>query len=104
METFSFFFLFQTDGKYLIEVDRVLKPGGYFVWTSPLTNTQGVLHKKENQKRWNFIQEFVEYLCWEMLPQQDETVVWKKTSKSNCYSSRYGILDRIHFTLYNCLT
>ncbi|XP_038898273.1 probable pectin methyltransferase QUA2 [Benincasa hispida] len=76
------------DGRYLIEVDRVLKPGGYFVWTLPLTNTQGVLHKKENQKRWSFIQDFVEYLCWEMLPQQDETVVWKKTSKSNCYSSR----------------
>ncbi|KAJ6685582.1 SAM-DEPENDENT METHYLTRANSFERASE [Salix purpurea] len=72
------------DGYFLIEADRVLKPGGYFVWTSPLTNARN----KENQKRWNFVQDFAENLCWEMLSQQDETVVWKKTSKRSCYSSR----------------
>lgn len=71
------------------------------MWTSPLTNTQSVLNKKENQKSWNFIQDFVEYLCWEMLNQQDETVVWKKTSKSNCYSSRYDMRDRMDLTLCN---
>ena len=68
----------------LIEVDRVLKPGGYFVWTSPLTNARN----KENQKRWNFVLDFAENLCWEMLSQQDETVVWRKTSKKKCYSGR----------------
>ncbi|KAJ8762506.1 hypothetical protein K2173_007945 [Erythroxylum novogranatense] len=72
------------DGVYLIEVDRVLKPGGYFVWSSPLTNARN----KENQKRWNFVQDFAKNLCWEMLSQQDETVVWKKTSKRNCYDLR----------------
>ncbi|KAF5739742.1 hypothetical protein HS088_TW12G00952 [Tripterygium wilfordii] len=76
------------DGIFLVEVDRVLKPGGYFVWTSPLTNTQGFLRNKENQKRWNLVQNFAENLCWEMMSQQDETVVWRKTSKKSCYSSR----------------
>lgn len=74
----------------MIEADRVLRPGGYFVWTSPLTNLQGSLRKKENQKRWNFVRAFAESLCWDMLPQQDETVVWKKTSKKACYGSRLG--------------
>ncbi|CAK7347157.1 unnamed protein product [Dovyalis caffra] len=74
----------QKDGMFLIEADRVLKPGGYFVWTSPLTNARN----KENQKRWNFVRDFADNLCWEMLSQQDETVVWKKTSKKSCYSSR----------------
>lgn len=72
------------DGILLIEVDRVLKPGGYFVWTSPLTNARN----KENLKKWNFIRDYAANLCWEMLSQQDETVVWKKTSKTSCYSSR----------------
>ncbi|KAA8538097.1 hypothetical protein F0562_027705 [Nyssa sinensis] len=76
------------DGILLIEVDRVLRPGGYFVWTSPLTNVHGSLRNKENQKRWNFVRNFAESLCWDMLSQQDETVVWKKTSKRNCYVSR----------------
>ncbi|KAE8729359.1 putative pectin methyltransferase QUA2 [Hibiscus syriacus] len=33
------------DGILLIEVDRVLKPGGYFVWTSPLTNVHSFLRQ-----------------------------------------------------------
>ncbi|KAK9270027.1 hypothetical protein L1049_025600 [Liquidambar formosana] len=78
----------QKDGIFLIEVDRVLRPGGYFVWTSPLTNAQGYRRNKENQKRWDFVRNFAENLCWDMLSQQDETVVWKKTSKKNCYASR----------------
>ncbi|KAH0898136.1 hypothetical protein HID58_047704 [Brassica napus] len=32
----------QKDGLLLVEVDRVLKPGGYFVWTSPLTNARSL--------------------------------------------------------------
>ncbi|KAL5705220.1 putative pectin methyltransferase qua2 [Ranunculus cassubicifolius] len=77
----------QKDGILLVEADRVLRPGGYFVWTSPLTNTQS--HRnKENQKKWTSVLQFAESLCWEMLSQQDETVVWKKTSKKNCYTSR----------------
>ncbi|KAF8411443.1 hypothetical protein HHK36_003993 [Tetracentron sinense] len=78
----------QKEGILLVEVDRVLKPGGYFVWTSPLTNIQRSLHNKENQMKWNFVRTFAENLCWDMLSQQDETVVWKKTSKRACYASR----------------
>ncbi|CAI8585575.1 unnamed protein product [Vicia faba] len=74
----------QKDGNLLIEVDRLLRPGGYFVWTSPLTNARN----KENQKRWKFVHDFTENLCWEMLSQQDETVVWKKASKKSCYTKR----------------
>ncbi|KAF2299702.1 hypothetical protein GH714_002579 [Hevea brasiliensis] len=74
----------ERDGIFLIEVDRVLKPGGYFVWTSPLTNARN----RENLKRWNLVRDFAENICWEMLSQQDETVVWRKTTKKNCYSSR----------------
>ncbi|XP_058096854.1 probable pectin methyltransferase QUA2 [Magnolia sinica] len=78
----------QKDGIFLVEVDRVLRPGGYFVWSSPLTNTQRSLRDKEKQKKWTFVRGFAENLCWEMLSQQDETVVWKKTSKRDCYDSR----------------
>ncbi|XP_012450019.1 probable pectin methyltransferase QUA2 isoform X1 [Gossypium raimondii] len=78
----------EKDGIFLIEVDRVLKPGGYFVWTSPLTNVQSFLRNKEKQKRWNFVRDFAENLCWELMSQQEETVLWKKTSKKNCYNSR----------------
>ncbi|XP_031391104.1 probable pectin methyltransferase QUA2 [Punica granatum] len=78
----------QKDGIFLIEADRVLRPGGYFVWTSPLTIAPGNNRKKGNPKRWNFINSFTENMCWELLAQQDETIIWKKTSKTSCYAAR----------------
>ncbi|KAG1330772.1 putative pectin methyltransferase QUA2 [Cocos nucifera] len=87
-----------TDGIFLIEVDRLLRPGGYFVWTSP-TNTQRPLHDKVNQKKWSLVRDSAEKLCWDMLSQQDETIVWKKTTNKKCYSSRKSgppLCDRIH--------
>ncbi|RZC60109.1 hypothetical protein C5167_021867 [Papaver somniferum] len=58
------------DGAFLIEVDRLLKPGGYFVTVStPL-------------------EEFTESICWSLLAQQEETFVWQKTSDVQCYASR----------------
>ncbi|CAD5188237.1 unnamed protein product [Musa acuminata subsp. malaccensis] len=77
----------KNDGIFLVEVDRLLRPGGYFVWTSQI-NTHRSLRDKENQKKWSIIHEFAESLCWDMLSQQDETIVWKKTSRRKCYSSR----------------
>ncbi|XP_068642848.1 probable pectin methyltransferase QUA2 [Aristolochia californica] len=89
----------QKEGIYLVEVDRVLRPGGYFVWTSPITNTQRLVRNKENQKKWSFIRDFASNLCWDMLSQEDETVIWKKTSRRNCYASRksgVGICSKGH--------
>ncbi|XP_024973166.1 probable pectin methyltransferase QUA2 [Cynara cardunculus var. scolymus] len=78
----------QKDGMHLIEVDRVLRPGGYFVWTSPFAKTPSAARKKDNIKRWDFVRNFVKDLCWDLVSQQDQTVVWKKTSKKTCYASR----------------
>lgn len=54
-------------------------------------NTHRYLRDKENQRKWTSIHSFAENLCWDMLSQQDETIVWKKTSKKKCYSSRYAV-------------
>lgn len=85
-----FFFLkkFGTDGLHLIEVDRVLRPGGYFVWTSPIANTPISTRNKDNLKKWDFVRNFAKDLCWDLLSQQDKTVVWKKPSNKDCYASR----------------
>ncbi|KAJ0751263.1 putative sarcosine/dimethylglycine N-methyltransferase [Helianthus annuus] len=75
------------DGIHLIEVDRVLRPGGYFVWTSPIANTRASVKNKDNLKKWDFVRNFAKNLCWELLSQQDNTVVWKKPSDKDCYTS-----------------
>lgn len=58
------------------------------MWTDPVINSQRSLRNKANLKKWNTVRTLAENFCWDMLPQQDETVVWKKTSKRNCYSTR----------------
>ncbi|KAI3504994.1 hypothetical protein L1887_26834 [Cichorium endivia] len=78
----------QKDGIHLIEVDRVLRPGGYFVWTSPIANTPVSSRNKDYLKKWDFVRNFAKDLCWELLSQQDKTVVWKKPSNKDCYASR----------------
>ncbi|KAG0499404.1 hypothetical protein HPP92_004095 [Vanilla planifolia] len=77
----------KNDGVFLVEVDRLLRPGGYFIWTSPLISARSLLNE-DSQKKWTFIREFSENICWDLLSQQGETVLWKKTSTTECYNSR----------------
>lgn len=80
----------EKDGMFLIEVDRVLKPGGYFVLTSPTSKSRG---SQLNTRKGNMLTpvgEFSQKLCWSPVKQQDETFIWQKTSDTNCYTFRHG--------------
>ncbi|MCL7045110.1 hypothetical protein MKW94_013619 [Papaver nudicaule] len=76
------------DGAFLIEVDRLLKPGGYFVLTSPTTNPQGGSLSVKKVTVSTPLEEFTESICWSLLAQQEETFVWQKTADVQCYASR----------------
>ncbi|CAN8266636.1 unnamed protein product [Cochlearia groenlandica] len=77
------------DAMLLLEVDRVLKPGGYFVLTSPTNKAQG--NFPDTKKKTSIstrVDELSKKICWSLTGQQDETFLWQKTTDSNCYSSR----------------
>ncbi|KAK1269532.1 putative methyltransferase PMT5 [Acorus gramineus] len=76
------------DGAFLIEVDRVLRPGGYFVLTSPTNKLQGGLSRARSKIVFAPIEEFSHRICWSLLAQQDDTLIWQKTADLNCYASR----------------
>ncbi|RYR17820.1 hypothetical protein Ahy_B03g062494 isoform C [Arachis hypogaea] len=78
----------EKNGMFLIEVDRVLKPGGYFVLTSPTIRPQGSSSREKNRIMLNPMEELTQQLCWTLLAQQDETFIWQKTADVDCYSSR----------------
>uniref|UniRef100_A0A3Q7FV36 Methyltransferase n=1 Tax=Solanum lycopersicum TaxID=4081 RepID=A0A3Q7FV36_SOLLC len=75
------------DGLFLIEIDRVLKPGGYFVLTSSTTQQQGSSTGAKKGIMPTPLEEFTKNLCWSLLEQQDETFIWQKTVDSQCYTS-----------------
>ncbi|XP_022998585.1 probable methyltransferase PMT2 isoform X1 [Cucurbita maxima] len=71
------------DGKYLMEVDRVLRPGGYWVLSGPPINW------KTNYKSWQRpreeleeeqrkIEEVAKLLCWEKKSEKGEIAIWQK--------------------------
>ncbi|XP_050375279.1 probable methyltransferase PMT2 [Argentina anserina] len=81
------------DGKYLKEVDRVLRPGGYWVLSGPPINW------KNNYKSWQRpreeleeeqrkIEEAAKLLCWEKKYEKGETAIWQKRVSSDSCSSR----------------
>ncbi|KAK3035927.1 hypothetical protein RJ639_031350 [Escallonia herrerae] len=80
-----------SDGMFLIEVDRVLKPGGYFVLTSPTSRQHGSSVSSKKGIMSNQIEELAQKICWSLLAQQEETFIWQKTIDAECYtSSKHG--------------
>ncbi|KAI9124818.1 hypothetical protein K1719_004145 [Acacia pycnantha] len=79
----------EKDGLFLIEVDRVLKPGGYFVLTSPTSRPMRSSSQVNLIKRimLNPLEGLTQKLCWTLLAQQDETFIWQKTADTKCYKS-----------------
>ncbi|KAK8657547.1 hypothetical protein V6N13_035778 [Hibiscus sabdariffa] len=75
------------EGMFLIEFDRLLKPGGYFVITSPISKSHGRATNKKKRSMLTPLAEFTEKICWSLIAQQDETFIWRKTADAHCYSS-----------------
>ncbi|XP_030956644.1 probable methyltransferase PMT5 [Quercus lobata] len=78
----------EKDGMFLIEADRVLKPGGYFVLTSPTDKLHESSVSMKNRNMLTPLEELTQKICWSLLAQQDETFIWQKTGDTDCYASR----------------
>ncbi|KAI3808829.1 hypothetical protein L1987_24791 [Smallanthus sonchifolius] len=73
----------QYDGVYLIEVDRVLRPGGYWILSGPPINwenhwrgwerTEEDLNEEQTQ-----IEKVAKSLCWKKLVQKGDLAIWQK--------------------------
>uniref|UniRef100_A0A0C9RLG6 Methyltransferase n=1 Tax=Wollemia nobilis TaxID=56998 RepID=A0A0C9RLG6_9CONI len=66
------------NGSYFIEMDRLLRPGGYFVISGP-----PVLWLKQ-EKEWADLQDFARMLCYELVTVDGNTAIWKKPSNDSC--------------------
>ncbi|PQP92682.1 putative methyltransferase PMT5 [Prunus yedoensis var. nudiflora] len=77
----------EKDWTLLLEVDRVLKPGGYFVLTSSTSQPYGSSLSMKNSML-TPMEEMTPKICWTLKAQQYETFIWQKTVDSDCYTSR----------------
>lgn len=74
----------QRGGILLLELDRVLRPGGYFVYSSPEAYAQD----EENRRIWNAMSSLLLRMCWRIMSKRDQTVIWAKPLDNRCYTRR----------------
>ncbi|XP_062090244.1 probable methyltransferase PMT15 [Humulus lupulus] len=84
----------QYDGLYLIEVDRILRPGGYWILSGPPINWEnhwkGWNRTREDlQAEQNGIEAVAKSLCWKKLKQKNDLAIWQKpTNHVHCRLNR----------------
>ncbi|XP_057754398.1 probable methyltransferase PMT19 isoform X1 [Arachis stenosperma] len=71
------------DGLYLREMDRILRPGGYWVLSGPPINWRVNYNAwgreaKELEKEQSMLEELAMELCWEKVAESDQFAVWQK--------------------------
>ncbi|PQQ13229.1 putative methyltransferase PMT9 [Prunus yedoensis var. nudiflora] len=74
----------QRDGILFLELDRLLRPGGYFVYTSPEAYAQD----PENRRIWNAMSDLLKRMCWKVAAKKEQSVVWAKPLTNSCYLKR----------------
>ncbi|WOL11840.1 hypothetical protein Cni_G20604 [Canna indica] len=77
-------------GKLLLELNRLLRPGGYFVWSA----TPVYQKDAENTEIWKAMTELTKSMCWEMLNKTKDRLnqvgmaIYRKPSNNECYTKR----------------
>lgn len=67
-----------SDATYFLEVDRLLRPGGYLVISGP------PVQWPKQDKEWADLQAVARSLCYELIVVDGNTVIWKKPSGDSC--------------------
>ncbi|XP_010278571.1 PREDICTED: probable methyltransferase PMT13 [Nelumbo nucifera] len=70
------------NGTYFVEVDRLLRPGGYLVISGP------PVQWPKQDKEWADLQAIARALCYELIVVDGNTVIWKKPSADSCTPSQ----------------
>ncbi|CAI8598894.1 unnamed protein product [Vicia faba] len=77
-------------GKLLLELNRVLRPGGYFIWSA----TPIYQKLPEDVEIWNEMKALTKSICWELVAIDKDQVngvgvaIYKKPLSNECYEKR----------------
>lgn len=72
------------DGILLLEVNRMLRAGGYFAWAAqPVYKHEAVL-----EEQWEVMVDLTTRLCWKLVKKDGYIAIWQKPSNNSCYLSR----------------
>ncbi|KHG25789.1 hypothetical protein F383_32660 [Gossypium arboreum] len=68
----------------LLEVNRMLRAGGYFVWAAqPVYKHEEIL-----QEQWKEMEDLTARICWELVKKEGYIAIWRKPLNNSCYLNR----------------
>ncbi|KAK7300492.1 hypothetical protein RJT34_11337 [Clitoria ternatea] len=76
-------------GKPLYELNRILRPGGFFAWSA----TPVYRDDERDQKVWNAMVAITKAMCWKVVAKARDSsgiglVIYRKPTSSSCYKKR----------------
>uniref|UniRef100_A0A452ZC59 Methyltransferase n=1 Tax=Aegilops tauschii subsp. strangulata TaxID=200361 RepID=A0A452ZC59_AEGTS len=76
-------------GKPLLELNRVLRPGGFFVWSA----TPVYRKEQRDQDDWNAMVTLTKSMCWRTVVKSEDingigVVIYQKPTSNSCYLER----------------
>jgi len=77
-------------GIYLLEIHRILRPGGFWVMSGPPVNYENRWRgwnttMAEQKSNLDDLNKLLNSMCFELYAQKDDIAVWKKASDNSCY-------------------
>ncbi|KAK6929402.1 putative S-adenosyl-L-methionine-dependent methyltransferase [Dillenia turbinata] len=72
------------DGILLLEVNRMLRAGGYFVWAAQPVYK----HEEQLEEQWEEMFNLTTRLCWNLVKKGGYLAIWQKPLNNGCYVSR----------------
>ncbi|KAJ1400967.1 S-adenosyl-L-methionine-dependent methyltransferase [Sesbania bispinosa] len=72
------------DGILLLEVNRMLRAGGYFVWAAQPVYK----HEEVSEEQWEEMLNLTTRMCWKFLKRDGYVAIWQKPSDDSCYLNR----------------
>ncbi|XP_022967215.1 probable methyltransferase PMT21 [Cucurbita maxima] len=78
-------------GIYLLEINRILRPGGFWVLSGPPVNYENRWRGwnttvEEQRSDYEKLQELLTSMCFTLYNKKDDIAVWQKSSDPNCFS------------------
>ncbi|XP_004509540.1 probable methyltransferase PMT21 [Cicer arietinum] len=78
-------------GVYLLEIHRILRPGGYWVLSGPPINYERRWRGwnttiKEQKSDYEKLQDLLTSLCFKLYNKKGDIAVWQKSPDSDCYN------------------
>ncbi|KAG8493864.1 hypothetical protein CXB51_011333 [Gossypium anomalum] len=69
------------DGILLLEANRMLRAGGYFIWAAKRVDK----HEDNLQEQWEEMEDLTTRICWELVKKEGYIAIWRKPLNNSCY-------------------